>query len=113
MREPWFHIVCELEEKSVPTIRDIQRAVCRRFDGVTLGDMLSPRRHLYIDHPRHVAMYLARKLTMKSFPIIGRKFDRTHKAPLRGFHMIEQRIKVDLPLAALVESIGQELGASA
>ena len=93
-KTPWFHIVCELDAqaKPAPTIRDIQRAVCSRFPGVTVNDILSARRTAGAMTPRHIAMYLARTLTLKSYPTIGAAFNnREHTGVMYGVEKIEQR----------------------
>jgi hypothetical protein len=56
-----------------PSILEIQKAVCRAF-GVTVGDILSSRRGAPVVLPRQIAMALARRLTLRSFPEIGRQF---------------------------------------
>lgn len=115
MKETWFHIVCELDgPKLVPTIRDIQRAVCGRFAGITLNDVMSGRRCPEIITPRHLAMYLARLLTMKSYPTIARSFaDRDHTTISYGIRKIERLLKEDAGLQTMVTSIASELGCAA
>lgn len=53
-------------------IRDIQRAVCEHY-GVTGTDLLSARRTADVTFARQVSCYLAKTLTLKSLPEIGRK----------------------------------------
>jgi chromosomal replication initiator protein len=53
------------------TIPRIQEAVSQRF-GVTLDELVSPRRSQAVAYPRQVAMYLSRELTDSSLPKIGR-----------------------------------------
>jgi chromosomal replication initiator protein len=113
MKTPWFHIVCEMEggPKPAPTIRDIQRAVCGRFAGVTLNDIISGRRNQEIIMPRHIAMFLARSLTLKSCPTIAKAFtDRDHTTIMYGVKKIARLLKADVGLQTLVASIGAELG---
>jgi hypothetical protein len=87
-----------------PRVSDIQRAVAEHF-GVPLDDMLSPDRTHVTAHPRHVAMYLARELTAKSFPQIGRRFGRGHATVLHAVIRIEGQIARDAELAASVDRI--------
>ena len=49
------------------TIARIQEAVIQRF-GVTLDELVSPRRSQAVAYPRQVAMYLSRELTDASLP---------------------------------------------
>jgi chromosomal replication initiator protein len=60
-----------------PTIRDIQSAVGRAY-GVTGMDLISRRGSKAIYRPRQVAMWIARHLTLRSLPEIGRAFGRDH-----------------------------------
>jgi chromosomal replication initiator protein len=116
MKAPWFHIVCELDcgQKPAPMIRDIQRAVCGRFAGVSLNDVLSPRRMPEIIMPRQIAMYLARSLTTKSFPTIAAAFgDRDHTTIIYGVRKIDRLIRQDDGLKQMVASISNELGCAA
>lgn len=113
MKDPWFHIVCEMDAESKPalTVRDIQRAVCGRFAGITVNDINSSRRSSGVIMPRQVAMYLARHLTLKSYPTIGRAFgDRNHKTVWYGIRKIERLSREDAGLKGLITSIGAELG---
>lgn len=113
MKKPWFYIVCELDDspKSAPSIRDIQRAVCGRFPGVTVNDVISGRRNPEIIMPRHIAMFLARTLTLKSCPTIAKAFtDRDHTTIMYGVKKIARMLKEDVGLQTLVSSISTELG---
>src|SRR5665213_3175462 len=54
-------------------IEDIQRVVARQYN-VSRSDLLSSRRTANVVRPRQVAMYLAKSLTLRSLPEIGRRF---------------------------------------
>ena len=56
-------------------IEDIQRAVARQYS-VGRSDLLSFSNKARIARPRHIAMYLARNLTIRSLPEIARLFRR-------------------------------------
>jgi len=92
-----------------PTIRQIQRAVCSRF-GIDQNDMISPRRQVAVVRPRQIAMYLAKTLTPKSYPEIGRRFGgRDHTTVLHARRKIEELIETDEALAADVRELTAEL----
>jgi len=56
--------------------------------------------------PRQVAMYLCRKLTNTSYPIIGLRFGgKDHTTALYAVSNIEKRLKQDAELRATVERI--------
>ena len=70
-------------------IEDIQRVVARQYD-VSRSDMLSARRTANVVRPRQIAMYLAKTLTLRSLPEIGRKFGgRDHTTVLHAVRKIE------------------------
>ena len=76
-------------EKKV-TIDDIQRKVAEYY-GLKLGDMLSARRAIEVARPRQVAMYLAKKLTPRSLPEIGRRFGgRDHTTVMHAVKRIDE-----------------------
>ena len=70
------------------TIEEIQKEVST-FYGVSMRDLLSHRRERQIVRPRQVAMYLAKELTTRSLPEIGRRFGgRDHTTVLYGVRKI-------------------------
>lgn len=70
-------------------IEDIQRIVARHYS-LSKQDLLSSRRIRAIVKPRQVAMYLAKSLTLRSLPEIGRRFGgRDHTTVLHAVRKIE------------------------
>jgi chromosomal replication initiator protein len=83
-------------------IEDIQRVVARQYN-VSRADLLSSRRTANVIRPRQIAMYLAKALTLRSLPEIGRRFGgRDHTTVLHAVRKIETLASSD---AALVEEI--------
>lgn len=75
-----------------PSLMTIKRAVCSHF-GIAMVDLLSVHRPRELVMARHVAMYLARKLTSRSLPEIGFYFGgRDHTTVLYAIRKIEQKI---------------------
>ena len=73
-------------------IEDILRIISRHF-GVSRADILSQRRHRSVVWPRQIGMYLAKQLTQRSLPEIGRRFgDRDHTTVLHAIRKIEGQI---------------------
>ncbi len=71
------------------TIDEIQRAVADYFN-LRLAEMLSERRSRNIARPRQMAMYLAKQLTSRSLPEIGRRFGgRDHTTVMHAVRKIE------------------------
>jgi chromosomal replication initiator protein len=84
-------------------IEDIQRVVARHYN-VSKADLLSSRRTRTIVRPRQVAMYLAKVLTPRSLPEIGRRFGgRDHTTVLHAVRKIEDLIQGDKTLAEEIE----------
>jgi len=81
------------------TIDEIMKQVCEHYN-LRMSDMVSARRTRSIARPRQMAMYLAKKLTPRSYPEIGRKFGgRDHTTVLHGVRKIEELITQDSQVA--------------
>ena len=80
-------------------IDDILKIIGRHFN-VGRTDLLSPRRARSVVVPRQIGMYLAKKMTARSLPEIGRRFGgRDHSTVLHAVRKIEDQIKTDDKLA--------------
>jgi chromosomal replication initiator protein len=87
------------------TIPKIQEAVSERF-GVTLEELVSPRRSQQVAYPRQVAMYLSRELTDSSLPKIGREFGgRDHTTVIHATTKITRMIREDRSVYNLVQEL--------
>jgi chromosomal replication initiator protein len=87
------------------TIPRIQEAVSERF-GVTLDELVSPRRAQAVAYPRQVAMYLSRELTDSSLPKIGREFGgRDHTTVIHATSKITRLIREDRSVYNLVQEL--------
>ena len=85
------------------TIEEIQRKVSEHFN-IRLSDMIGPKRTRTIARPRQIAMYLAKQLTTRSLPEIGRRFGgRDHTTIMHGVRVIEEMKLADHQLAEDVE----------
>ncbi len=91
------------------TIEDIQRAVCSHFR-IDRSEMASARRSRAVARPRQIAMYLAKELTPRSFPEIGRRFGgRDHSTVIHAVRTIEALRTNDADMDADVRRIRQAL----
>lgn len=89
----------------------VQRAVLKRFHGVTLSDLKSCRRTARVVMPRQIAMYICRHATNKSLPDIGNRFGgRDHTTVLAAVNKIGRLRKVNPEIDALVKSVAEEIG---
>jgi len=90
-------------------IEDIQRIVARQYN-VSRADLLSSRRTANVVRPRQVAMYLAKTLTLRSLPEIGRRFGgRDHTTVLHAVRKIEGLVGNDVMLADEIEILKRQL----
>ncbi len=90
-------------------IEDIQRVVARQYN-VSRSDLLSSRRTANVVRPRQVAMYLAKTLTLRSLPEIGRRFGgRDHTTVLHAVRKIEALVSKDVALSDEVELLKRQL----
>ena len=84
-------LMCSKEPRRIK-IDDILRVISRHY-GVTRSDILSERRNRSIVLPRQVGMYLAKRLTARSLPEIGRRFGgRDHTTVLHAIRKIEKEL---------------------
>jgi len=85
--------------------------VARQYN-VSRSDLLSSRRTANVVRPRQVAMYLAKTLTLRSLPEIGRRFGgRDHTTVLHAVRKIEGLVTggSDMALAEEIEILKRQL----
>ena len=93
------------------TIEEIQKRVAEHYS-IRLADMHSPRRARLVARPRQVAMYLAKQLTSRSLPEIGRKFGgRDHTTVMHAVKKIEELRATDSSFAEDIELLRRMLEA--
>lgn len=91
------------------TIDEIQRKVAEHYN-IRLADMHSARRSRNVARPRQVAMFLAKQLTARSLPEIGRKFGgRDHTTVMHAVRKVEELAQEDVSFAQDVEIIKRAL----
>ncbi len=107
----WFSIEDDLNpEPARPCILDIQIETAKYF-GVGRSDLLSSRRTANVVRPRQVAMYLAKTLTLRSLPEIGRRFGgRDHTTVLHAVRKMHRLAATDPDVARAVGEITTKLG---
>lgn len=91
------------------TIEEIQRSVCAHFK-LDKSDMVSKRRLRSVARPRQIAMYLAKELTPRSYPEIGRRFGgRDHSTVIHAVRVIESLRVTDSEIDADIAAIRRAL----
>lgn len=91
------------------TIDEIQKKVAEHYN-IKVADMHSARRARSVARPRQVAMYLAKQLTARSLPEIGRKFGgRDHTTVMHAVKKIEELSAEDRSFAEDVELLRRML----
>lgn len=92
------------------TIDEIQKKVAEYFN-ISVKEMQSSRRARTVARPRQIAMYLAKQLTSRSLPEIGRKFDRDHTTVMHAVRKVEELIVEDASLAESIDALKRTLEA--
>ena len=93
------------KSSKVITIEKIQN-VTSNFYSINLEEMLSQRRSRPLARPRQIAMYLAKKLTTRSLPEIGRKFaNRDHTTVIHAVKTIDKLCQNSEEIRKNVEDI--------
>lgn len=96
-------------EQAPVRVDTVIRLVARHFK-VEVADILSQRRTASAVKPRQIAMYLAKTLTLRSLPEVGRRFaGRDHTTVLHAVRKIDKLIATDAALAAEVQALAAEI----
>lgn len=93
-----------------PRRNEIITRHCKQVVAATYGikdeDLVSPCRKREFAHPRQLAMFLARDLTTKSYPQIGRCFgDRDHTTVMFAHRKVSKMLQEDENLRAVVDHL--------
>ena len=82
-------------QAKIVTVDKIQNTVSNFFN-ISLNDMLSQRRSRPLARPRQIAMFLAKRLTTRSLPEIGRRFaNRDHTTVIHAVKTITKLSEKD------------------
>jgi chromosomal replication initiator protein len=93
-------------------IEDILRIISRHY-GVSRADILSQRRHRSVVWPRQIGMYLAKQLTSRSLPEIGRRFGgRDHTTVLHAIRKVDGELTGNNRLKDELEELKKQLSIS-
>ncbi|MCF6444700.1 chromosomal replication initiator protein DnaA [Nereida sp. MMG025] len=93
------------------SIDEIQRLVCEHFN-IRHSDLIGPRRMRSLARPRQIAMYLAKEMTSRSLPEIGRKFGgRDHTTVMHGVKTIKDLAQTDSGISEDLELLRRTLEA--
>ncbi|WP_411889564.1 chromosomal replication initiator protein DnaA [Yoonia sp. SDW83-1] len=91
------------------TVEEIQRKVSEHYN-IRLSDMIGPKRVRNYARPRQMAMYLAKHMTSRSLPEIGRRFGgRDHTTVMHGVRRIEELKATDSQIADDLELLRRAL----
>jgi len=94
----------KIEEKET-TPEEIQKIVSKHFN-IKVSDLRGKKKNNSIVFPRHISMYLFRKLTKLSFPEIGQFFGgRDHSTVIYSIKKIEGLLLEDKKIKELVDNL--------
>ena len=92
-------------QAKIITVDKIQNVVSNFFN-IPLAEMLSQRRSRPLARPRQIAMYLAKKMTTRSLPEIGRRFaNRDHTTVIHAVKTITRLSEKDDEMRKNIEQL--------
>ncbi len=94
--------------KSQLTIEKVIKAVSDYY-GVSIKDFKSTSRNQRVSSARHVAVYLARELTQKSFESIAEYLNKKHTTMLYSYEKIREDLRLNRELEHAVAEIKESL----
>jgi chromosomal replication initiation ATPase DnaA len=100
----FMHVPLKPIEPRQPSLDDILAAVAWHYD-VPVHHLRCDRKALDLLQPRQVFYFLAREMTSKSLPVIGRYFGRDHASVLQGANTLRSRLRTDAALFGRVGAI--------
>jgi chromosomal replication initiator protein len=103
-----LHDILRANDRRV-TIEEIQKRVAEHYN-IRLSEMYSARRARAVARPRQVAMYLAKQLTARSLPEIGRKFGgRDHTTVMHAVRKVDELRSLDRSFAEDIDLLRRML----
>jgi chromosomal replication initiator protein len=108
-RGPEHHVIAPFPR--VITVNDIIKIVAAEFD-MTREQIAGSYRKRKFAFARHLAQYLATRLTAQSLPVIARQFFRDHTSVLHGVRRIKLMMESDRETRMLVERLETKLRSS-
>lgn len=104
----WVADLLQIKAKQI-NVEQIQDAVAAKYDLKT-SELLSSSRAASVAKPRHIAMYMAKKLTTKSLPEIGKLFGgKDHTTVLHACRKIEGMIASDAAFSAELDALATKI----
>jgi chromosomal replication initiator protein len=98
---------CEAIKQEL-SIADVARAVGDYY-GVSIKDFLSSARNQRVSSARHIAVYLVRELTQKSFEAIAEYFQKKHTTMLYSYEKIKTDLKTNKELESSIYEIRRKI----
>ncbi len=90
------------------TIDRIKEVVCKHYN-ISVSDIVSKSRKQAIALPRHIAIYLSRKMTDQTLQAIGKSFNRYHATAYRSVGAVEKAMKSDTAVRNQVKYLTDKL----
>lgn len=110
-REVLHSVLRDKAERAI-TIESIQKTVCDFFR-IRPNELRSKKKTRNVALPRQVAMYLCRRYTAASFPVIGDRFGgRDHSTVIHAAQVVERRLEQDASFRATVERLAKMIDRS-
>ena len=101
--------VLKCDEKKHEISFDTVAQNVAEYYGVTVEDFKSSSRNQKVSNARHVAVYLSREITDKSFEIIAKYFNKRHPTMLYSYDKIKEEIKNNKELERAVNELKRSI----
>lgn len=102
--------IVEIPLGQIPTINQVIAITCVFYD-ISAVEIISQRRNASLVRARHVACYLAKTLTPKSFPEIGRRLgNRDHTSIMHAVRSIEAKLTTEPGMQSEITQLKRHLG---
>ncbi|MBO6220142.1 MAG: chromosomal replication initiator protein DnaA, partial [Treponema sp.] len=96
-------------ESGIITVETIQKVVSDYYN-ISVSDLKSERRNKTVLVPRHIAIYLSRKITEYSLMEIGEEFGgRDHTTVMNSITKIENQLKIDPMIGETIKILEKQI----
>jgi len=100
--------ILSVPETPTITYNKILKIISKRFS-IPEEDLIGKKRSQEIVRPRHLSIYLIRRLTDMSLPAIAKIYNRDHTTIMASIENVEKEIKLSPDFNARLEDIVKEL----
>ena len=110
--EPESELAAPAERDDRPPSFHLIKDTVASYYRVSVANMMSGHRQTEFVEPRHVAQYLCKLLTLASYPMVGRQFNRDSTSIISAVRKIAWRVEHNPEFVKHIEAIKAKIEAS-